>query len=624
MKRSSKTISSKIVTRYKDALGKPRRISNETLAALSSAMGEPDNEREEPVIIVRCGARKRLPRPFEITLEDGAVLKPKTSALPRDLPPGYHTLRYLDRDQEVRLIASPGTCYLPDYLSVWGWSVQLYACRSENSWGIGDFADLERLARWSAKDLDARVLLVNPLQAASPLATQQPSPYFPSSRQYRNLLYLHIEDIPRACDLATELEPLTSAARALNKQRRVDRDAVFKLKLEALTLLWARFGDSPRFDQFCLEQGESLVQFAKFCALAEHHGCGWRRWPNEFRDPRSPAVARFASEHSDRVRFYQWVQWLLDEQLARAADQIPLMQDLPIGVDPDGADAWAWQNVFADGVTVGAPPDEFNTRGQDWGFAPLIPWKLRRSGYEPYIRTIRATLRNAGGLRIDHVMGLFRLFWIPKNSEPTNGAYVRYPEDELLAILALESQRANAYIVGEDLGTVDEDFRAQLTAACVLSYRLLWFEDRPPAEFPKHALAAVTTHDLPTIAGLWTGSDVKVQTDLGLKPNAEGLAKIRAKIAAWTGISETASVEDAVRGVYRLLGQSSSNVLSAPLEDALVIEERPNMPSTTSEQWPNWSVALPKTLKEIEGHQLARDIAQALRRSCKEEAQLTR
>jgi 4-alpha-glucanotransferase len=291
------------------------------------------------------------------------------------------------------------------------------------------------------------------------------------------------------------------------------------------------------------------------------------------------------------------------------------MQDLPIGVDPDGADAWAWQDFFAEGVTVGAPPDEFNTRGQNWGFAPLIPWKLRRSGYDPFIQTIRATLRHAGGLRIDHVMGLFRLFWIPENNEPSAGAYVRYPANEVLAILALESERAKAYIVGEDLGTIDEDFRAQLMAARVLSYRLAWFEDRPPAEFPKQALAAVTTHDLPTIAGLWTGSDLQAQHDLGLDPNVEGLAKIRAKIAAWTGMSETAPVENAIRNVYRLLGQAPSNILSATLEDALAVEERPNIPGTTSEQWPSWSLALPKTLERLKSHQLARDIAQALTRS---------
>jgi 4-alpha-glucanotransferase len=307
------------------------------------------------------------------------------------------------------------------------------------------------------------------------------------------------------------------------------------------------------------------------------------------------------------------VQWLLDVQLARAAAELPVMQDLPIGVDPDGADAWAWQDVLATDVTVGAPPDKYNALGQDWGLPPFIPHKLRAAAYEPFRQTVRATLRHAGGLRIDHVMGLFRLYWIPQGMDPSLGAYVRYPADELLAIVALESQRARALVVGEDLGTVEEGVQERLAAHRLLSYRLLWFETDPPARYPELALAAVTTHDLPTIAGLWAGADLRIQRQLGLRPNEEGLREIRKRLRAMAGLAEDAAIEEVVVGAHQLLSRAPSVVVTATLEDALAVEERPNMPSTTTE-WPNWSLALPASLEDLETQRLARAVADALRR----------
>ena len=293
-------------------------------------MGQPEAEIDAPLIVVRRGQRKRLKAPAEIIFEAGGALSVRTT-LPRDLPLGHHTLRYLNGDRDIRLIVSPGVCFLPKELRVWGWSAQLYALRSAQSWGMGDFGDLQRLARWSAKELGAGVLLVNPLQTSSPVRPQQPSPYFPSSRRYRNLLYLRIEDISGAAELKMDLDRLAAAGHALNRERRIDRDAVFNLKMNALRLLWPRFSGDARFDRFCNEQGESLAQFATFCVLAERYNSSWHNWPADHRRPDSPAVARFAADHAERVRFYQWVQWLLDEQLASAAADIPLMQDLPIG-----------------------------------------------------------------------------------------------------------------------------------------------------------------------------------------------------------------------------------------------------------------------------------------------------
>ena len=318
------------------------------------------------------------------------------------------------------------------------------------------------------------------------------------------------------------LAPLAAAARAFNQERLIQRDAIFALKMQAFAQIWEGFAGNAHFDEYRRDQGDSLRQFATFCALSEHFQAGWSCWPAQYRDPDSPQVERFAAEHTSRIHFHEWLQWLLDGQLARCAEPLAIMQDLPVGVDPEGADAWVWQDVLAERVTFGAPPDPFAAGGQDWGLPPFIPHQLRSAGYEPFIQTIRAALRHAGALRVDHVMGLFRLFWIPQGAPASEGTYVRYPADDLLGILALESHRAKAIVVGEDLGTVEEGVREKLAAYNVLSSRVLWFESDLPAKYPRRAMASVTTHDLPTIAGLWTGSDVRAQQEagLGLMPKA--------------------------------------------------------------------------------------------------------
>jgi 4-alpha-glucanotransferase len=291
-----------------------------------------------------------------------------------------------------------------------------------------------------------------------------------------------------------------------------------------------------------------------------------------------------------------------------------VMQDLPIGVDPGGADAWAWQDVFAKGVSVGAPPDKFNTGGQDWGLPPFVPWKLREAAYEPFIQTIRATLRHAGGLRVDHVLGLFRLFWVPQGLGPAKGAYVRYNADELLAIVALESQRAQAFVVGEDLGTVEAGVSEKLQRNGVLSYRVFWFETEKPSTYPELALSAISTHDLPTIAGMWTGSDLEAQKRIGLNPNEEGTTESRNQITKLAGVKPGAAIEEVIVKTHEVLATAPSRIVTAQLDDAIAVEERPNMPATTSEKWPNWSIALPKTLEEIQRDPTVRRVATALLR----------
>jgi 4-alpha-glucanotransferase len=556
----------------------------ERVSAILDAMGAGGTAApaSSPVLVVRTGETHALEGPAEVVAEDGRLL-PVAGSLPADLPAGYHTLRHLDLGTETRLIVSPGRCRPPATRRAWGWAVQLYAARSRRSWGVGDLADLRDLARWAA-GMGAGAMVINPLDAVLPVVPQEASPYYPSSRRFRNPLYIRVEEVPGAAALGERLAPLAEAGQALNARRLIDRDAVHRLKMVALEDLFATFAGSPDLERYLRSEGRDLTDYATFCAIAEMHGSPWQDWPAELRHPRSDAVCRFGAEHAARVRFHEWLQWLLDRQLAAAASEIGLVHDLPIGAQAGGADAWAWQDVFAPGVTVGAPPDPFNEAGQNWALPPFDPWRLRSAGYEPFVRTLRAAFRHGAGLRIDHVMGLFRLFWIPAGSEPRDGLYVRYPHRDLLDILALESERAGAFVVGEDLGTVEDAVRDEMAERRLLSYRLLWFEDRPPASYPPESLAALTTHDLPTLAGIWEGSD----------PDPA----VRERLRLHAGVADGAPTDEVAEAAYRALAASPSRLLAATLEDALGVPERPNRPGTTTE-WPNWSLALPLTVEEL-------------------------
>jgi 4-alpha-glucanotransferase len=300
---------------------------------------------------------------------------------------------------------------------------------------------------------------------------------------------------------------------------------------------------------------------------------------------------------ADRCRFFAWLQWLLDGQLAAAAGKLMLVGDLPIGASPDGFDAWAWQGLLARNVAMGAPPDRFNTLGQNWGLPPLVPHKLREARYEPFVEIVRAGLRHAGGLRIDHVIGLFRSFWIPHGFDAADGAFVRYPVDDLLAILALESRRSGAVIIGEDLGTVEPGVRERLAAHDILSYALVYFEQGQPCDYPTKSLASVTTHDLPTLAGLWSGSDLADQRALHLAPADDEERAMREHLEVLTQLPPSASLDAVILAVHSLLAQARSQLVAATLEDMLAVRERPNIPNTTTGQRPNWSQALPVALE---------------------------
>ncbi len=606
-----------ISSRYQDHRREWREAPKSTVEALLVAMGAegsaipPGSGGVTRVRVVTAGQVAPLAGRWQLQTEDGGQLDVENE-LPRDLPAGYHLLRREDDGHAVRLVVSPGSCFLREDLRTWGWAVQLPATRSRSSWGIGDLGDLRRLGAWSSS-LGAGMSLSSPLHAPLAIPEQQASPYFPSSRCFRSPLYLRIEDVPGAAAHLPDLAGLADEAQALNGERRIDRSRVWRLKLQALESLWMSFREhrTPEFEAYCNAEGGALAGYATFCALTEKHGTPWSQWAMELHDPEGTAVLAFVDGNRDRIRFHQWLQWLLDRQLEAAGAAIGLVHDVAIGVDPEGADAWLWQDCFARGVRVGAPPDEFNTQGQDWGLPPFDPWRLRDAAYEPFVRTLRAAFRHAGGIRVDHVMGLFRLFWIPAGAGAKEGTYVRYPSEEMLGILALESQRAGAYVVGEDLGNVEDSAREELASRRVLSYRLVWFEDRPPKEFPAQALAAVTTHDLPTVAGLWSGEDLLEQEQLGLDPNVESTLEIQERISDWTGLPDSAPVAEVVEALHHLLSEAPSVVVTASLEDVLCVEERPNVPGTTAER-PNWSLALPRPLEELETDPLVLKVGKAL------------
>ncbi len=602
---------------YNDGSGTWCPAAKSTRETIRAAMGAPLSDDAPPppsnAVVVATPAR-----PFtaavggRLHLENGGTLPIVADAgLPSETPFGYHSLH---RNDEIitRVIVSPGECVLPNNLKTWGWAVQLYAMRSTRSWGIGDFGDLRTLNDWSIKR-GAGMVLVNPLHGASPVISQQPSPYFPTTRIYRNPLYLNIEQIPGFGDVATELAPVAAKARGLNDNRRIDRDEVFRAKFTALDLLWERFrgrtgGDQSSFAAYQAAEGNVLRDYATFCTYVEAHPSSWFDWPESMKRPDASGVTTFRAECADRVQFHAWVQWLVDEQLREAGRGLALMTDLAIGCDRGGADGWMWPDSFSLGMSVGAPPDQFNTLGQTWGLPPFDPWRLREAAYEPFIRTVRSAFRHAGALRIDHVMGMFRLYWIPEGLTPKEGCYVYLPFADLLGIVALESHRAEAYVVGEDLGTIEPYVREELSSARILSYKLSQFEPGPAAEFNPLALAAVTTHDLATVAGAFSGSDLEDQRSIGVAPNEAGMRQLRSGLAARAGfpqipeIGEQATssqvlptVDRVVAGVYADLATSPCAILTGTLDDALGVPERPNMPGTVDE-WPNWRIALPVDL----------------------------
>jgi 4-alpha-glucanotransferase len=552
----------------------------------------------------------------------------------RDLPYGYHRLRLAEPHAETCLIVAPQSCWLPDGLregpGLWGIAMQLPLLRSARNWGIGDFGDLDRLVRIAA-GRGCDVIGVNPLHQMFLDAPERASPYSPATRLYLNALYIDVMAVPEFahCRRAQQLVRSADFQTALHRCRSaamVDYANASALKIEILRLLFGAFGEGASgvrrdtFRRFRARHGDSLQSSSIFQALHRHFSsddptrADWRHWPKPFQDAASPAVRRFAVEHRDEVDFLVWLQFVADQQLESVADSCAksgmatgLYRDLAVGCDRFGAEIWANPRAFMKGAEIGAPPDIFNPAGQHWGLPPLQPDVLRREAYRSFIRLIRANMRHAGGLRVDHVMGLHHLYCIPDGAAAARGAYVRYPLDDLVGILALESRRHCCLVVGEDLGTVPAGFRDKMAAANILSYRVLFFEQDdktghfiPPGQYPRLAVAVAGNHDLATLRGWWQARDIDLKASLGLYPSDAEIGSQRRRrvrdreeiVKALRGLgllppASEISAEQFTFAAHRFLACVASRLVVVQLDDMTGEVAPVNVPATSTE-YPNW------------------------------------
>jgi len=592
--------------------------SSTATSAVSDALGArdyPDGPPESHVWFVEFGSAPPLHSPAVLALEDGTTLE-VNGCLPEDLPLGGHELWPADGGPRTWLFVIPERAPIPT--RSWGWAAQLYASRSLNSWGHGDLGDLATLARWAEKS-GASWLAHEPLGAFRPPSGDEriiDSPYSASSRRFPSPLYLRVEDIAGAELAAAAVERAVAAGRRLLKDRRIDRDQVWANKRSALEAIYSALSASDGFRATAATtQTESALRtHALFCAISELHAGGWQEWPAELRRPDSGGVARFAAAHSERVAMWEWLTRVTQEQLTvAAASGAKLLGDLPVGFDPGGSDAWVDQDLLAHGCRIGAPPDDFAPDGQDWGLTPYLPWRLRAVGYRPWIQTVRAAVAHAGALRIDHVMGLFRLYWVPAGATASDGTYVSQFGGELLDIAVMEAAKVGAVIVGEDLGTVEPSVRDAMGTRGVLGYRIGWFEDAEPTTWPEMTLAAATTHDLPTIAGVWTGADAARRTAAGLAVDDTSESLLRSRLQKLGNSGDGAPVGEVILSAESAVASSPSLIALATLDDAVGCLERPNQPGTTDEL-PNWRLALPVAIEDLDGTG-APAIAAAMRHS---------
>jgi 4-alpha-glucanotransferase len=573
--------------------------------------------------------------------------------LPIDLPAGYHELQAAvagGGTGRCLLIVSPPRCYEPASLSagrrLWGIAVQLYTLRSRDNWGIGDFGDLNVLIRWVAS-LGAGFVGLNPLHALAPADPGRSSPYSASSRHFLNVLYIAVPLVAefKTCQAARERWSDPKIARRVGELRDrdlVDYQGVAELKLEFLALLYRDFRDrhlAPSTDRgadfraFVAAGGELLHKHACFDALDRHlratlgTAAGWQNWPQQYRDVNGPAAAQFAARHAEDVEFHLYLQWLAHEQLRGAQAlarelgmPVGLYGDYAVGANPAGSETWVDQEGYRMGAEIGAPPDPLALKGQGWGIPPQDPFVMQSRRLQGFTRLIRNNMRYYGALRLDHVMALFRQWWVAAGLTPTEGAYVHYPLDEMLTVLALESARSACLVVGEDLGVVPDEMRRAMPEYGLYHYKVLLFEKldgrfRRPGEYVRHALATATTHDMPTLRSFWEGRDVELRHRLNLYPSAEiesdivrerehdrnlllaSLEEQGLKPAQPAVASDPFTLELA-KALHLYLARSATLLVAVQIEDLLGMTLPVNVPGTHHE-YPNWQRKVSADLEDI-------------------------
>ncbi|MFT8244368.1 4-alpha-glucanotransferase [Roseomonas sp. BN140053] len=650
-----------IELRWRDAHGDDKETAPEAMRAVLQALGLPtDSEaamregREElareaalpPLCTAVAGQPVRLgrladPAPrFKLTLESGATVE-GTATPEGELcrlctveEAGYHHLVIGDRETTLAVApargfevsdAAPGA-------RPWGTAVQLYGLRRPGDAGLGDFAALAQFARAAARK-GADAVAISPVHAQFSADPERSSPYAPSSRLFLNVLHADPaalgEDALREALASTGLQAEFARLETLDL---VDWPASGRARLAVLRALFDRFPGSPEFERFRREGGEALESHARFEALqgsrfaADPEQWNWRKWPAEFRDPQGPGVERFARENAREVEFHAFAQWLAARGLdaaqvaaKQAGARIGLIADLAVGTDGSGSHGWSRPREMLRGLTVGAPPDIFSPLGQSWGLAAFSPRGLKAGGYAAFLEMLRAAMRHAGGVRIDHAMGLQRLWMVPDGASAAEGAYLRFPVDDMLRLVALESHRNRAVVVGEDLGTVPEGFTDRIEGIGMLGMRVLWFEQdeergfTPPASWTPGAMAMTTTHDLPTVAGWWRGRDIEWRVKLGLlgegKDGSEQREeRERDRAALWQAMRDSGAAQGeapppeageavADAAVAHVAGAACALAL-IPVEDVLALPEQPNLPGTT-EGHPNWQRRLPGTAETL-------------------------
>jgi len=651
-----------ITLRFINAHGEPETISDETKRALLAVMETPTGKVPPlPPVQVFAARSKRQLTPqgsgtfsWQLQTEQGKSFSGEVQGgelltLPPRLSQGYHllTLRKGRQQWQTRIIIAPRRCFIPESIEqgekLWGALVQLYTLRSDVNWGIGDFGDLAQMLEKVA-DYGGDFVGLNPLHALYPAQPENASPYSPTSRRWLNVLYIDVnrlEDFQHS-EAAQRWWKMAKTRQALKQARAaefVDYSTVAELKLTALRFAWQRFqsraaGDAS-FQQFIVEGGDHLRYQAAFDGIlaerSQQHPdeWGWANWPEGWRNALLPEVQQWCAQHEDEIQFWSWLQWVAQEQFAICCQisqqlgmEVGLYRDLAVGVAQGSAETWQDPELYKLGASVGAPPDRLGPQGQNWSLPPLDPHVMRARGYQPFIDLLRANMRDCGALRIDHVMALLRLWWIPYGESADKGAYVAYPVHDLLAILALESQRHRCMVIGEDLGTVPKEIVSLLRNSGIFSWKVLFFEQhgdgsyRQPHEYPAQSIASASTHDLPTLAGFWGFKDLSLGHKLGLYKESvlipllgqrdkqkqallDALHQMNTLPARHSKVASRVSFTPVLnRGFHRYLARTNSALLGLQPEDWLAMSSPVNVPGTVDE-YPNWRRKLSVTLEEM-------------------------